>query len=488
MSLSLFLIIMEKDKYFISTAIDYINAAPHLGHALEKIQADVLARYQRKQGQKVCFVSGTDENGLKIVQAAEKQGLKVEKFTEAKSQEFKNLQKVLNLSYDSFVRTSSLENKEATEKFWKKIKKDIYKKKYEGLYCVGCEAFLKKEALVKGQCPVHHTPPQLVKEENYFLNLSQYKKKLKKMIEEEELKIVPGTYKQQALSFLEEDIEDMCISRSAGRAHDWGLDVPGDPSQKIWCWFDALISYLTAIGYGQDSKKFQDRWGADVQKIHFIGKDILKFHVIYWPVMLLAAGLPLPSIIYIHSFLTIQGGKMSKSHGEVVNPESLVKQYSTDALRYFLLREVSLKKDGDFSAKRFKERYQDDLANGLGNLVSRIISLPKPMEEDSSLVNVEAESALEEVGKKYDRAMSNFHFREALISVWELMAFCDQYIDQEEPWQEKRKNSEEVISDLRLILGNIADFLEPFLPETVEKIRVQLQGRMGKSILFPRFK
>lgn len=477
---------MEKNKYFISTAIDYINADPHLGHALEKIQADVLARYQRKQGAKVCFVSGTDENGLKIIQVAEKGNSTVEKFTTKKSQEFKNLQKSLGLSYDGFVRTSEPENKEAAEKFWKKIKKDIYKKSYRGFYCVGCESFLKKEELVDGQCPVHHTVPQLIEEENYFFNLSQYKKQLKKAIETEELKIVPVVHKQQALDFLE-GIEDMCISRSAVRAHNWGLDVPGDSSQKIWCWFDALISYLTAIGYGQDNKKFQEWWGDDVHKIHFIGKDIFKFHIIYWPAMLLAAGLPLPSIIYVHGYLTINGGKMSKSHGDVVHPESLVKEYSTDALRYFLLREISLNKDGDFSNKRFKERYQDDLANGLGNLVSRIISLPKPVEKDSSLANVEAEKALEEVGKKYHRALENFNFREALVSIWGLIAFCDQCIDQEEPWREK-ENSAEVISDLRLILEEIADFLEPFLPETVGKIRSQLQGQTKKSILFPKLK
>ena len=437
---------MEKNKYFISTAIDYINAAPHIGHALEKIQADTLARYYRKQDQEVCFVSGTDENGLKIIQAAEKKKLSVQKFADIKSQEFQNLEKLLNLSFDKFVRTSSSDNQKAAEKFWKKIKKDIYKKKYKGLYCVGCEAFLKEDELVDGQCPVHHTKPQFIEEENYFFDLSKYKKKLKKVIEEGQLQIVPSSYKSQALKLLEEDIEDMCISRSAERSKGWGIPVPGDPSQKIWCWFDALVSYLTAIGYGSDNKEFLSWWGEETTKIHFLGKDILKFHVIYWPAMLLAAGLPLPSVIYIHSFLTINGGKMSKSHGKSVNAKDLVKEYSTDALRYFLLREVSLNKDGDFSIKRFQERYQDDLANGLGNLTSRIISLPKPIDVSSTLVNVEAESAVDEVEEKYHSALEKFNFREALMAIWELIAVCDQYIDQEEPWQEK-ENSEEVIND-----------------------------------------
>ena len=477
---------MEKSKYFISTAIDYINAHPHLGHALEKVQADVLARYYRKQGAEVSFISGTDENGLKIIQAAQKEKISPKQFAEKKSQEFFDLKKLLNLSFDNFVRTSSKENQKAAEKFWKKIKKDIYKKKYKGLYCVGCEAFLKKEELIDGRCPIHHTEPVLIEEENYFFDLLKYKAKLKKMITEEEMKIIPSFYRQQTLHLLEEDVEDMCISRSAERSPGWGIDVPGDKSQKIWCWFDALVSYLTAIGYGQDEKTFHYWWNNEGERIHFIGKDILKFHTIYWPAMLLAAGLPLPSIIYIHSFLTINGGKMSKSHGQSVNPKDLVKEYSTDALRYFLLREVPFDKDGDFSQKRFRERYQDDLANGLGNLVARIISLPKPAEPENSFVSMEAESAVEEVEKKYQKSVESFNFREALVAIWDLIAFCDQYIDQEEPWKEK-ENSQEVISDLRLLLGKIADFLEPFLPETARKIKEQIQTS-EKAILFPKLK
>ena len=477
---------MEKNKYFISTAIDYVNADPHIGHALEKVQADALARYRRQQGKEVFFISGTDENGLKIVQAAEEKKTPPEKFAESKSKEFHNLEKVLNLSFDNFVRTSSLENQKAAEKFWKKIKKDIYKKKYKGFYCVGCEAFLKEEELVDGQCPVHHTKPNFIEEENYFFDLSKYKKKLKKIIEEGTIQIVPSFYKQQVLNLLDEDVEDMCISRLADRSQGWGIDVPGDKSQKIWCWFDALISYLTAIGYGSDEKQFQNWWNNNTERIHFIGKDILKFHAIYWPAMLLAANLPLPSIIYIHSFLTINGGKMSKSHGRSVNPKDLVQEYSTDALRYFLLREVPFDKDGDFSNKRFRDRYQDDLANGLGNLVSRVISLPQPIERESSLVSTEADNAVEEVEKKYKQAIENFNFRGALSEIWGLIAFCDQYIDQEEPWKEK-DNSEEVINDLRLLLEKIAEFLEPFLPETAQKIKEQIKTSK-KTILFPKLK
>ncbi len=477
---------MEKNKYFISTAIDYINADPHIGHALEKVQADTLARYWRKKGAEVFFVSGTDENGLKIIQAAEKQNLSPEKFAQQKSQAFQDLEKILNLSFDNFVRTSGSENWKAVEKFWKKIKKDIYKKKYKGFYCIGCEAFLKEEELVDGQCPIHHTKPRFIEEENYFFDLSKYKKKIKKAIEEEEMKIVPSSYKQQTLNLLNENIEDMCISRLAERSQGWGIDVPGDKSQKIWCWFDALISYLTAIGYGHKEKQFRDWWNNDVERIHFIGKDILKFHTIYWPAMLLAADLPLPSTIYIHSFLTINGGKMSKSYGRSIHPKDLVKEYSTDALRYFLLREVPFDKDGDFSNKRFRDRYQDDLANGLGNLVSRVISLPQPTETEKVFTNTEAENAVEEVEKKYQKAIEGFNFREALVAIWDLVAFCDQYIDQEEPWQEK-ENSEEVINDLRLLLEKIAGFLEPFLPETAQKIQEQIQTSQ-KTILFPKLK
>jgi len=476
---------MGKNRYYLSTAIDYVNAVPHLGHALEKIQADTWARYQKVQGKEVFFVTGTDENGLKIVQAAEKEKKPLSQFSEAKSQEFQELKKTLHLSFDYFVRTSQPENEVAVKKFWKKIKADIYQKKYRGFYCLGCETFLKKEELVDGCCPVHQTKPQLVEEKNYFFRLTKYKQQLKKLIEEDELKIIPSPYKNQALSLLDEGVEDMCISRSAERSHGWGLDVPGDSSQKIWCWFDALISYLTAIGYGQDDQRFRYWWNQESEKIHFIGKDILKFHVVYWPAMLMAAGLPLPNIIYVHSYLTINSQKMSKSGGLSVNPKDLVKKYSTDALRYFLLREVSLNKDGNFSPLRFQERYQDDLANGLGNLTSRLLSLARPEKGETSFVSLEAEEAVEEEEKKYHQAMAKFNFRQALIAIWELTAFCDQYLDREEPWKEK-ENSGEVINDLRLVLGKIGELLSPLLPETAEKIKDQLAGKKKKTILFPK--
>ncbi len=478
---------MEKNRYYLSTAIDYINAAPHLGHALEKIQADTWVRYQKAQGKEVFFVTGTDENGLKIVQAAEKEKKPLSQFVAAKSKEFQQLQKKLHLSFDSFVRTSQPENEEAVKKFWKKIKADIYQKKYRGFYCVGCEAFLKEAELVDGCCPVHQTKSQLVEEKNYFFRLTKYKKQLKKLIKEDELKIIPSSYKNQALAFLDEGLEDMCISRSAERSHGWGLDVPGDSSQKIWCWFDALISYLTAIGYGQDDRRFRYWWNQESEKIHFIGKDILKFHAIYWPTMLIAAGLPLPNIIYVHSYLTINNQKMSKSRGLSISPESLAGKYSADALRYFLLREVSLNKDGDFSAERFKERYQDDLANGLGNLTARLLALPQPKKPGSEFINLEAEEAVGEEEKKYHQAMAKFNFRQALTAIWELIAFCDQYLDREEPWKEK-ENSGEVISDIRLVLGKIGEFLSPFLPETAEEIKGQLTGEKKKTILFPKFR
>jgi methionyl-tRNA synthetase len=476
---------MEKNRYYLSTAIDYINAAPHLGHALEKIQADVWARYQRAQEKEAFLVTGTDENGLKVAQAAEKEKKPLAKFAAAKSDEFKKLAELLDLSFDKFIRTSQKENEKGAQKFWKKIKADIYQKKYQGLYCVGCESFLKEKELVDGLCPIHKTKPQLIEEKNYFFRLSKYKKELKKLIEEEEMKIIPSVYKNQALGFLEEGIEDMCISRSSERARNWGLNVPGDSSQKIWCWFDALISYLTAIGYGQDNSLFQYWWNQESQKIHFIGKDILKFHVIYWPAMLLAAGLPLPNIIYVHSYLTINNQKMSKSQGVTIKPEELVKKYSSDALRYFLLREVSLNKDGNFSATRFQERYQDDLANGLGNLTTRLLALPQLDKEETAFVNLEAEEAVEEEEKKYHQAMAGFNFNQALVAIWELIAFCDQSLDQEEPWKEK-ENSQEVINDLRLVLKKISQLLVPFLPETAEKIQKQLKEKKEKLILFPK--
>jgi methionyl-tRNA synthetase len=363
---------MMVNKFYITTAIDYVNASPHLGHALEKVQADVIARYHRISGGKVFYLTGTDENSLKNVKAAREKGISIKELVDENAKKFYQLKKILNLSFDDFIRTTQERHIKGAQKLWLSCQNDIYKKTYKGLYCVGCEEFYKKEELIEGFCPEHKTEPELVEEENYFFKLSKYQEKLKKIIEKNELKIIPETRKNETLSFIEKGLEDICVSRSEKRASGWGIDVPGDRTQKIWVWFDALSNYITAVGFSDDEKKFKEWWPAD---LHVIGKGILRFHAIYWPAILLSAKLPLPRAIFVHGYITVSGQKMSKSLGNIICPFKLVEKYGTDATRYFLLREIPATEDGDFTIEKFEKRYNSDLAKGLGNLVARTMAL-----------------------------------------------------------------------------------------------------------------
>ena len=468
---------MAKKKFYITTAIDYVNADPHLGHALEKIQTDVLARYQRFLGNDVFFLTGSDENSLKNVQAAQEEGVPVKKLVDRNTKKFYELKKTLNLSFDDFIRTTEKRHIQGVQKLWKACQKDIYKKTYQGLYCLECEEFYKENELENGLCPEHKIKTELIEEENYFFRLSKYQDKLKKIIEKDEIKIIPQTRKNETLSFINQGLEDICISRSAERAQGWGIDIPGDPTQKIWVWFDALSNYINALGYPTNSQKFKKYWPAD---LHVIGKGILRFHAIYWPAILLSAKLALPKKIFVHGYLTSSGQKMSKSLGNVIDPFELVKKYGTDPVRYFLLREIPPTEDGDFTYQKFEGRYNSDLASGLGNLVARVITLAKKFK-----VTIQGSKSINETWKKYKRSLEEFKFNEALISIWELISFCDRYIEKERPW-EKKKNQKEVIGNLLLVIAEIAKLLEPFLPETSEKILKQLKTQKSK-LLFPRF-
>ncbi len=491
-----------KNKFFITTAIDYVNASPHIGHALEKVQADVLARYHRALGEEVLFLTGTDENSLKNAQAAEKVNVPVQEFVDKNVEIFKGLKKVLNLSFDDFIRTTEERHKKGVEKLWLVCKKDIYKKKYKGLYCVGCEEFYTENELVNGLCPEHKKKLELIEEKNYFFNLSKYQKRLKKLIEKDEIKIIPETRKNEVLSFINSGLKDICISRSKERAHGWGIPVPGDPNQIIWVWFDALASYITALGYGTDEKKFNNWWVNHKNKLHVIGKGILRFHTVYWPAMLLSADLPWPDKIFIHEYITIDGEKISKSLGNVINPSQLVEKYGVEAVRYFLLREISPFKDGDFSYQRFEERYDSDLAKGLGNLVARALSLADKSEIKSEVLKIEEvkntdfQKKINEVQEKYKKALEGFKFNEALASIWELISFCDEYIEKNKLW-EKVENQKTDILYLLYTIAKISQLLEPFLPKTSEKILEQLDLKKKETewvfyikkaeALFPRF-
>jgi len=482
-------------QFFLSTAIDYVNAFPHAGHALEKIQADVIARYHRILNEDVFFLTGTDENSLKNVQAAEKEGISIKKLVDRNAQKFYELKEALNLSFDDFIRTTEKRHIKGTQKLWQACKKDIYKKIYRGLYCVGCEAFYKEEELINGLCPEHQVRPDLVEEENYFFKLTNYQDTLWELIRNDEIKIIPESRKNETLSFIDSGLEDICISRTSERARGWGIDVPGDSTQKIWVWFDALGNYITALGYYKNNEKFQKFWQQNKNKLHVIGKGILRFHAVYWPAILLSANLSLPNNIFVHGYITSDGQKMSKSLGNVIDPFDLVGKYSTDSVRYFLLREIPSTEDGDFTYEKFEERYNADLAKGLGNLVARVITLAKhskpQIQNSKQSLDSRFKTVIDETEILYHKVLAEFQFNTALITIWDLISFCDKYIEEEKPWEEKNQKSkiknQKVINNLLFALSKIAQFLKPFLPETSEKIRNQIKNKTGKP-LFPRLK
>ena len=485
---------MPKKKFYISTALPYVNEKPHCGFALEIIQADVIARYRRLLGENVFFLTGTDENSLKNVQAAEKERISVKKLVDRNAKKFYELKGALNLTFDNFIRTTETRHIKGAQKLWEACQKDIYKKKYRGLYCVGCEEFYKGNELVNGLCPEHKTKPELVEEENYFFRLSRYQDHLKKIIENNEVKIIPETRKNEVLSFINSGLEDICISRSAERAKGWGINVPGDPTQKIWVWLEALSNYVNALEYAENSKKFQEWWQKNENKLHIVGKGILRFHGIYWIVFLLSAKLALPKTIFVHGYLTSGGQKMSKSLGNVIDPFKLVKKYGTDAVRYFLLREIPPTEDGDFTYEKFEQRYNADLAGGLGNLAARVITLAQKLKIKNQrlktqIKNKKIKQEIDRTWQKYKKALGEFKFNEALIAIWDLISFCDKYIEKERPWsfdpaQDKEKINK-VIGDLLFALSEIAKLLEPFLPETSGKILKQLKTKKSEP-LFPR--
>ncbi|MDP1538780.1 MAG: methionine--tRNA ligase [bacterium] len=474
---------MKKKKFYLSTALPYVNSSPHVGFGLEIVQADVVARYHRFLSEEVFFLTGTDENSLKNVQAAREEGISVKKLVDRNAKKFYELKKTLNLSFNDFIRTTEKRHIKGAQKLWLACEKDIYKKIYRGLYCVGCEEFYKESELENGLCPEHQTRPELVEEENYFFKLSQYQDKLKNIIENNGVKIIPQTRKNEVLSFINSGLEDICISRSAERGQGWGIPVPGDPSQILWTWYDALGNYINAVGYSDNQKRFKKWWPAD---LHIVGKGIIRFHAVYWIAMLLSVRLALPKTIFVHGYLTSAGQKMSKSLGNVVDPIALVKKYGTDSVRYFLLREIPSTEDGDFTYEKFEQRYNADLANGLGNLVARVITLAKKsiIQGPKSKINPKFKTQIDKTRREYKKALEQFKFNEALISVWELISFCDRYIEKEKPWEEK-SNQKGVISNLLFAVNNIAELLQPFLPGTSEKIFQQLKTRKSKP-LFPR--
>ncbi|MFA5348808.1 MAG: class I tRNA ligase family protein [Candidatus Paceibacterota bacterium] len=476
-----------QDKFYITTSIAYTNAPPHIGFALELVQADVLARYNRLLGKETFFLTGTDEHGIKVQREAEKNGMLPEIFSSQLSEKFLSLTKALNISNDDFIRTTDKERHiPVVERIWKKLvdNGDIYKREYEGYYCVGCEAFITSKDLEDGKCSIHKTEPQLVKEENYFFRLSKYQKQLEDIISKDKIKIIPEERKNEVLSFIKQGLEDTSFSRSIQNLK-WGISVPNDPSQIMYVWADALSNYISAIGYSSDVKTFGKFWPADIQ---CIGKDILRFHAIYWPAMLLALGLSMPKCILVHGFITSNGQKMSKSLGNVVDPFELVSKYGVDPIRYYILREIPTTKDGDFAIDKFLKRYNGDLASGLGNLSARLstIALKNDIKVDlkEKISDKDILNAFKDTRKTYNSLIQEIKLSEALSCIWDLIGFCDKYIEKEKIW-ENPKEKEKTIKNLILILFNISELLNPFLPETAEKIVEQIKGER-KEPIFPR--
>ncbi|HSD99037.1 MAG TPA: methionine--tRNA ligase [Patescibacteria group bacterium] len=479
-------------KFYITTAIPYVNAKPHVGHALEFIQADVIARYHRVMGDEVILLSGGDENALKNVQAAEKAGVPVQQFVDTNSMLFAELAKSLNVQFDVFQRGSSQEHHIASQKLWELCSKngDIYKKIYTGLYCVGCELFYEKDELDEnGQCYEHPGKKlEEVSEENYFFRLSKYQNQLLSLLEKDELVIIPQTRKNEALSFLKKNtLQDISISRSNKRAKNWGVPVPGDEDQRMYVWFDALNIYQSGVGFGSDEAHYRKWWPADV---HVIGKGILRFHAIYWPAFLLSAHLPIPKSLFVHGYFTVNGQKMSKTIGNVIDPLDIIKVYGVDGFRYYVLSDIPPTGDGDFSESRLKEVYNADLANGLGNLVARVAKLC----ESAHFVEMSANSTTSEHVMdvaEYTTALNEYRFNDCLKFVFGKVKDLNHFIDTEKPWdllkvQDRRING--VLNHCVDALQEIAVLLQPFLPETSEKILEQFKGPEIKADkpLFPR--
>lgn len=477
-------------KFYLTTAIPYVNSRPHIGHALEFVQADCISRYHKLLDEEVCLLSGADENALKNVQAAESEGIEVHELVDRNAKLFQELADKLLVKFNVFQKGSDrIKHFKASQYLWDLCEKnnDIYKNKYEGLYCVGCEAFYTPEELdEKGECFEHPGKKlEKVAEENYYFKLSKYQNDLRELILSDKLKIVPQFRKNEMLSFLKQPLLDISISRTNERAKNWGVPVPNDPKQRIYVWFDALNIYQSGVGFFWDQKNYDKWWPAD---LHVIGKGILRFHAIYWPAFLLSAQLPLPKSIFAHGYLTVNGQKMSKTVGNIVDPLSLIEKYGIDALRYYLLREIPAYSDGDFSESRFKELYNADLANGLGNLVARVLALvnkncegkiPKPP-KDPELHPLRVDQSIhnwKKVWEDIDINLPLYRFDLALESIWKFITEANKYIDRNQPWKLAESNKEEfnwVIYGLLDSIHQLAWQIFPFLPETSLKIAKQL--------------
>lgn len=478
---------MNKDekKFYVTTAIAYVNAAPHIGFALELIQGDALARYHRLRGDDTFFLTGTDEHGVKVYEVAKDIGVPTSELVDMNAEKFEKLCDALDLSNDDFIRTSSELHKRGAKKVWEKLREkgDIYKDVYKGNYCVGCEAFIPDKDLdEEGNCPNHGKKPEILEEENYFFRLSKYSDRIKEAIESDELLVLPASRKREMLNLIGRDgLKDVSFSRPKNLL-PWGVDVPGDDEQVMYVWCDALSNYITALDYENEGELFKKFWPCDA---HVIGKDILRFHAGIWIGMLLSMEIPLPKAIYVHGFITSEGQKMSKSLGNVVDPFEYVENYGVEALRYYLLREIPTMDDGDFGWKRFVNLYNSELANSFGNLVNRVFmmterycggKIPEKVEEG------EVFSVVSRIMDEYEAAFDVFDLKRACECIVDLTDFGNKYIDEKKPWVVAKEggNVSEVLYDLLEILRVLAVLFSPILPSVSARIAGGLGLKEGE--------
>jgi methionyl-tRNA synthetase len=497
----------NKRRFYITTAIPYVNGDPHLGHALEFVQADVLARYRRLRGDSVRFLSGTDDNALKNVDAAVTAGLSVAEFVAEKAQRFVDLAVPLQLSNDDFIRTSTdARHRPGVERLWRACADtgDLYQRDYEGLYCLGCEAFVLLDDLADGRCPEHGQAPELIVERNWFFRLSRYQEALLSVIESGRLRIEPEHRRNEVLAFIRSGLTDFSVSRAQERARGWGTPVPDDPEQVIYVWFDALANYITALGNDSEDA-YREWWRESDERLHLIGKGIIRFHAIYWPAILLSARQPLPTTIFVHDYLTVEGQKLSKSLGTAIDPLWVIESYGTDALRWWFLRDVPRNGDADFREPLIAAR-ANELADDLGNLINRTIALvsrnrPEGVRQtpDWPVEAAPLRARCTELPDAIDEALAAFDLRAATTALWEVVAEANRFVSATQPWdiaKAARGGDSQASERLDAVLAALIDAcrviareLLPFLPLAAERIvaaLTNLDAQQGRT-LFPKF-
>ncbi len=473
---------------YITTTLPYVNARPHIGFALELVQADVLARHCRARGDQVRFQAGTDDNSLKNVLAAEAAGQEVRKFVDQNGRAFLELGPALSVSVDDVIRTSSdPRHRPGVQKLWRACADsgDLYRKRYEGLYCTGCEQFYSPAELRGGRCPEHRTEPERVAEENWFFRLSRYEGQLREAITSGRLRIEPAGRRNEVLALIDAGLEDFSASRPAERARGWGIPVPGDPGQVIYVWWEALGNYITALGYGCDPAEYDRWWAGDGRRVHLLGKGVVRFHAVCWPAILLSAGLPLPTEIFVHDYLTAGGRKISKSAGAAVpGPAELAAAYGADAVRWWLLREVPRAGDADFTIERMVARADDELANGIGNLVNRVVAMIHRYRGGRVPCGEQLLTSRSDIAGRVAAALADFDFRAATEAVWAVADLANRYINEVRPWELARQPDaahqlDAVLHALHAACAVLACELAPFLPGAAARITAQLTPSTG---------